>query len=105
MTKPARQRAEQQRQRGWIGEQAARNTQRQQHRQFRTVLDHDVQSMGVDLAESVAMPDHRLAVLMAAQMVVRMVVIVIPRAASAIARLAGFAHGERHKIALRPQHP
>ena len=23
----------------------------------------------------------------------------------AIARLAGFAHGERHKIALRPQHP
>ncbi len=43
---------------------------------------------------------------MAMRVVVSLVVTVIPRVgirpAGAIARLAGFAHGERHKIALRP---
>ena len=65
----------------------------------------------MDFAESVAVPDHRLAVpmTMAMRVVVSMVVTVIPRVSirptGAIARLTGFAHGERHKIALRPQHP
>ena len=57
----------------------------------------------MDFAESVAVPDHRLAV------PTTMRVVVIPRVgirpASAIVRLTGFAHGERYKIALHPQHP
>ncbi|HEX7428258.1 MAG TPA: hypothetical protein VF328_15300, partial [Mycobacterium sp.] len=59
----------------------------------------------MDLPKSVAMPDDRLAVPMAMQVVVSLVVIVILCAIDAIARLTGFAHGERHKIALHPQHP
>jgi hypothetical protein len=42
---------------------------------------------------------------MTMQVVVSMVVIVILRAIGALARLTGFAHGERHKITLHPQHP
>jgi hypothetical protein len=69
----------------------------------------EVQPVGMDLAESVTMPDHRFAVPMVVRVVVIMVVTVILRAGigptAAVARLAGFAHGECHKISLRPQHP
>ena len=65
----------------------------------------------MDLAKSMAVVDHRLVVPMPMRVVVSVVVTVtvIPRVgirpANAVARLAGFAHGERGKIALHPQHP
>ena len=97
------------------GKQAACNTQRQQHRKLGTIFGHDVQPVSMDFAESVAVPDHRLAVPMIMSMAMRvivgsMVVTMLPRVSirrptCSVARLAGFAHSERHKIALRPQHP
>jgi hypothetical protein len=67
----------------------------------------------MDFAESVAMPDYRLAtaIAMSMPMAMRVVVVsvVVPliarvgiRTTRSIARLISLAHSERHKIALRP---
>ena len=62
--------------------------------------------MGVDLTKSVAVPDHGLAVPMAMRVVVIVVVTVILRVGiGPVGAIAGLAHGDRHKITLRPQHP
>jgi len=66
----------------------------------------------MDLAESVTVPDRRLVGPMAMRVVVLVLVImlmimhVIVRVGICPAvAIAGFAHGERNKITLRPQHP
>jgi len=72
----------------------------------------------MNFAKSVAVPDHMLVVsmimsvrmVMAVRVVVAsMVVTVIPRvlirATCPVAPVPGFAHSERDKITLRPQHP
>ena len=58
----------------------------------------------MDFAETVAVPDHRLVAAAAISMPMAMRVVVVSMVVTVIARMTvtRFAHGERHKIALRP---